>query len=134
MNRFELSEEQQIVRSTIAEFGKSAVRPQIRRLDIDDRVLADLWPTGVIQAEAVDGDAGARSAVTNAIIPEELGAADATIALATPRVLGPEGLSEDYLAATWFRDVRIADIYEGAGDIQRILIARALPGYKNELN
>ncbi|MGE0828520.1 MAG: acyl-CoA dehydrogenase family protein [Hyphomonadaceae bacterium] len=49
-------------------------------------------------------------------------------------VLGPEGLSEDYLAEKWFRDVRIADIYEGAGEIQRILIARPLLGYKKELN
>jgi acyl-CoA dehydrogenase len=49
-------------------------------------------------------------------------------------ILGPEGLSEEYLAEKWFRDVRIADIYEGAGEIQRILIARALLGYKNELN
>jgi acyl-CoA dehydrogenase len=49
-------------------------------------------------------------------------------------LLGPEGLSEEYLAEKWFRDVRIADIYEGAGEIQRILIARAVLGYKNELN
>jgi acyl-CoA dehydrogenase len=49
-------------------------------------------------------------------------------------ILGPEALSEEYLAEKWFRDVRIADIYEGAGEIQRILIARALLGYKNELN
>jgi acyl-CoA dehydrogenase len=49
-------------------------------------------------------------------------------------ILGPEGLSEEYLAEKWFRDVRIADIYEGAGEIQRILIARALLGYKTELN
>ena len=45
-------------------------------------------------------------------------------------LLGPEGLSEDYLAEKWFRDARIADIYEGAGEIQRILVARAVLGYK----
>jgi len=50
-------------------------------------------------------------------------------------LLGPEGLSEDYLAEKWFRDCRIADIYEGAGEIQRILVARMLLGYKKgELN
>ncbi len=49
-------------------------------------------------------------------------------------ILGPEGVSEEYLAEKWFRDVRIADIYEGRGEIQRILITRALLGYKNELN
>jgi acyl-CoA dehydrogenase len=45
-------------------------------------------------------------------------------------LLGPEGLSEEYLAEKWFRDARIADIYEGAGEIQRILVARHLLGYK----
>jgi acyl-CoA dehydrogenase len=45
-------------------------------------------------------------------------------------LLGPEGLSEDYLAEKWFRDARIADIYEGAGEIQRILVARHVLGYK----
>jgi alkylation response protein AidB-like acyl-CoA dehydrogenase len=91
---FELSEEQQIVRSTIAEFGKSVVRPQSRRLDtdsrIDDGVLAALWSTEVIQAqaEAVDDDSATRSPVTNAIILEELGAADAAVAMAMASTMG----------------------------------------------
>jgi hypothetical protein len=54
MISFELSEEQQIVRSTMAAFGQSVLRPQARRLDtdsrIDDGVLADLWSTEIIQA------------------------------------------------------------------------------------
>ena len=49
-------------------------------------------------------------------------------------ILGPEALSEEYLPEKWFRDVRIADIYEGAGEIQRILVAREVLGYKKELN
>lgn len=49
-------------------------------------------------------------------------------------ILGPEALSEHYLAEKWFRDVRIADIYEGAGEIQRVLVAREMLGYKRELN
>lgn len=49
-------------------------------------------------------------------------------------LLGPAGLSTAHLAEKWFRDVRIADIYEGAGEVQRIMIARALFDYKHELN
>lgn len=49
-------------------------------------------------------------------------------------LLGPEGLSEAHLAEKWFRDVRIADIYEGAGEVQRILVARDVLGYGRELN
>ena len=94
MISFELSEEQQIVRSTIAEFGKSVLRPQARRLDtdsrIDDGVLAHLWSTEIIQAQAEGAheDGGSRSPVTNAIILEELGAADATLALAMASTMG----------------------------------------------
>ena len=44
-------------------------------------------------------------------------------------VLGASGLSESYFAEKWFRDCRIFDIYEGTGEIQRLIIARHLLGY-----
>lgn len=49
-------------------------------------------------------------------------------------ILGPEAISKHHLAEKWFRDVRIADIYEGAGEIQRVLVARDVLGYGKELN
>jgi acyl-CoA dehydrogenase len=50
-------------------------------------------------------------------------------------LLGPEGLSEEYLAEKYFRDARIIDIYEGPGEIHRLAIARKLLGYrKGELD
>ncbi len=44
-------------------------------------------------------------------------------------LLGPEGLSEEHPLDQAFRDGRIYDIYEGAGEIQRLIIARAILGY-----
>ena len=50
-------------------------------------------------------------------------------------LLGPIGASREHLLEKWFRDVRITDIYEGTGEIQRMIIARALCGYtRKELN
>jgi acyl-CoA dehydrogenase len=50
-------------------------------------------------------------------------------------VLGASGLSADHLLEKWFRDARIFDIYEGTGEIQRLIIARELLGYTpRELN
>jgi acyl-CoA dehydrogenase len=46
-------------------------------------------------------------------------------------LLGPEALSEEHLLDRCFRDGRIFDIYEGAGEIQRLIIARAILGYSN---
>jgi acyl-CoA dehydrogenase len=47
-------------------------------------------------------------------------------------VLGAVGASRDYLIEKWLRDGRITDIYEGTGQIQRLIIARALFGYTSE--
>lgn len=44
-------------------------------------------------------------------------------------LLGPEALSEGYPLDRCFRDGRIFDIYEGAGEIQRLIIARAILDY-----
>jgi acyl-CoA dehydrogenase len=50
-------------------------------------------------------------------------------------ILGPLGISRDHLLEKWARDCRIIDIYEGTGQIQRLIIARDLFGYgRNELN
>jgi acyl-CoA dehydrogenase len=50
-------------------------------------------------------------------------------------ILGPMGVSREHLVEKWFRDVRITDIYEGTGEIQRMIIARALLGYtRKDLN
>jgi len=47
-------------------------------------------------------------------------------------ILGPMGVSRDHLLEKWFRDVRITDIYEGTGEIQRLIMARTLLGYSRE--
>ena len=44
-------------------------------------------------------------------------------------LLGPEALSEDHPLDMCFRDGRIFDIYEGAGEIQRLIIARSILNY-----
>jgi acyl-CoA dehydrogenase len=50
-------------------------------------------------------------------------------------ILGAMGISRDHLLEKWFRDVRITDIYEGTGEIQRMITARGLLDYgRAELN
>jgi acyl-CoA dehydrogenase len=44
------------------------------------------------------------------------------------QLLGPEGTSKDLLLEKWYRDVKIMDIFEGSGQVQRIMVARTLMG------
>jgi acyl-CoA dehydrogenase len=44
------------------------------------------------------------------------------------QLLGPEGVSKDLLLEKWYRDVKIMDIFEGSGQIQRIIVGRTLMG------
>ncbi len=44
-------------------------------------------------------------------------------------ILGPMGASREHLLEKWMRDCRITDIYEGTGEIQRLIIARGLLDY-----
>ncbi len=46
-------------------------------------------------------------------------------------ILGGLGITRDYLPEKWFRDTRITDIYEGTGQIQRLIIARELLEYSS---
>jgi acyl-CoA dehydrogenase len=44
-------------------------------------------------------------------------------------LLGPMAISREHLLEKWARDCRITDIYEGTGEIQRLIIARGLLDY-----
>jgi len=44
-------------------------------------------------------------------------------------MMGPVGYSRDTLLEKWFRDAKITDIYEGTGQINRLIVARNVLGY-----
>lgn len=44
-------------------------------------------------------------------------------------IMGPLGYSRDLLLEKWFRDAKISDIYEGTGQINRLVVARHILGY-----
>ena len=45
-------------------------------------------------------------------------------------LMGPLGYSRDYLLEKWFRDAKINDIFEGTGQINRLIVARQILGYR----
>jgi acyl-CoA dehydrogenase len=44
-------------------------------------------------------------------------------------LMGPVGYTRDQLLEKWFRDAKISDIYEGTGQINRLVVARNILGY-----
>lgn len=43
-------------------------------------------------------------------------------------LVGPAGTDSDLLLEKWYRDVKILDIFEGSGQINRLLVARGMMG------
>jgi acyl-CoA dehydrogenase len=80
-------------------------------------------------------DQGKPNNLESSVCKAKTGAAVREITQGCIEILGPLGVSREHLLEKWFRDVRITDIYEGTGEIQRMITARALLGYtRKELN
>jgi acyl-CoA dehydrogenase len=80
-------------------------------------------------------DQGQPNNLESSVCKAKTGAAVREITQGCIEILGPMGVSREHLLEKWFRDVRITDIYEGTGEIQRMITARALLGYtRKELN
>jgi acyl-CoA dehydrogenase len=44
------------------------------------------------------------------------------------QLIGPDATSQDLLLEKWYRDVKILDIFEGSGQVQRVILGRAIFG------
>lgn len=43
-------------------------------------------------------------------------------------IMGPEGYSKEHLVEKWYRDIKVYDIFEGTGQINRVVISRNILG------
>ena len=89
MISFGLTEEQELVRSTLREFSAAVLRPAAREADESSRLpeglLDQAWELGLTSTQlpgTLGGGDEPRSPVTNALVLEELGAGDAALGLA----------------------------------------------------
>jgi len=96
MISFDLSEEQRMIRDTIVAFAADEIRPAARAADesgvIPSALIAKAWELGLVRGaipENFGGYGDARSAVTGAIVAEELAFGDLAIAIhaLAPRLL-----------------------------------------------
>jgi len=96
MISFDLTDEQKMARETVATFAAEEIRPAARAADETGEIPAEIiektWELGLVQGvvpETYGGYGDTRSAVTGAIVAEELAYGDLAIALhaLAPRLL-----------------------------------------------
>ena len=96
MVNFKPTEEQELIRDTMAGFAREVLRPQAREADescdVPASVVERAWELGLVQnsiPEAQGGYGNGRSAVRSAIKLEELAYGDLALALLvlTPRLV-----------------------------------------------
>jgi acyl-CoA dehydrogenase len=110
--------------------GQSAVAEKFLRLE----ALYEASKLTILRAAWLSGE-GAPNNLEASVCKAKTGRAVRQITQGCMEILGPMSVSREHLLEKWFRDVRITDIYEGTGEIQRMITARGLLGYgRKELN
>jgi alkylation response protein AidB-like acyl-CoA dehydrogenase len=86
---FELTQEQKLAQSMVQQLAASQLRPAARGADdrecVPSSILDEIWLTGIIQSQA---EAGGYSPTLNALLLEELAAADPSFAIAAAAPIG----------------------------------------------
>lgn len=109
--------------------GTSAAAAKFLQLE----ALFEASKLTVLRAAWLAGEAKPNN-LESSVSKAHAGSAVRTICQGCIEILGPMGISREHLLEKWLRDCRITDIYEGTGQIQRLIIARELLGYgRNEL-
>ena len=119
MVSFQPTEDEQLIRETVAGFAREQIRPCARDADetglIPNAVVTQGWELGLVQStipEAYGGAGDTRSAVTGALIAEELAWGDLSIAL---HLLAPRLVAYPVLEmGTAEQKERILKTYTGA--------------------
>jgi acyl-CoA dehydrogenase len=107
--------------------GHSAAAERFVRLE----ALLEAAKLSVLRAAWLSSE-GVPNNLESSMCKAKAGAAVREITQGCIEILGPMGVSREHLLEKWFRDVRITDIYEGTGEIQRMIIARGLLGYTRD--
>jgi acyl-CoA dehydrogenase len=104
--------------------GRSALAEKLMRLE----ALYEASLLTILRAAWLSGE-GQPNNLEASVCKAKTGAAVREITQGCIEILGPMGISREHLLEKWMRDCRVTDIYEGTGEIQRLIIARGLLDY-----
>jgi acyl-CoA dehydrogenase len=104
--------------------SQSAASERFTRLE----ALYEASELTTLRATWLAGD-GKPNNMESSVCKAHAGSAVRAITQGCVDLLGPMGISREHLLEKWMRDCRITDIYEGTGEIQRLIMARGLLDY-----
>ena len=109
-----------------ARHGRTAIEPELVELaaDIEAAMLTVLHSAWL-------GDQRQPNNLEASIAKAKGGEVSRRVTQRCLELLGALGITTDHLVEKWFRDCRITDIYEGTGQIQRLIIARQILEYSS---
>lgn len=113
---------------TVEYGGSMASLPAAAAKFLELEALFEASKLTVLRAAWLAGE-GKPNNMESSVCKAHAGSAVRAITQGCIEILGPMGVSRDHLLEKWLRDSRITDIYEGTGQIQRLIIARDLLGY-----
>lgn len=125
----------EFLKEQLVEFGvqlrEGLPRSRMSNLEREVCDLEALWRSAwLLTLKAVwTTDQGRRNTVEASMAKVRAGEAVVRITQRAVELLGPKGISREYLLEKWFRDAKINDLYEGTGQINRLIVARQILGY-----
>ena len=111
---------------SVGKHGRSAIQQELIEIDAD--IEASMLQ--VLHASRLSSEGEANN-LEASIAKAKGGEVARTATQRCLAILGGLGISREHLIEKWFRDCRITDIYEGTGEIQRLIIAREILGYSS---
>lgn len=118
MAGFQPTEEQQLIRDTVATFAREQIRPVAREADetgqIPSSLIQQAWELGLVQStipEAFGGVGESPSAITGSLVCEELAWGDLSIAL---HVLAPRLVTQPIIALGTETQQQVLSAYTGS--------------------
>lgn len=106
--------------------GRSAIQQELIEIEADIEAAM----LNVLQSVWLSGE-GRFNNTEASVAKAKAGEVARTATQRCLELLGGMGISREHLVEKWFRDTRITDIWEGTGQIQRLIIARALLEYSS---
>ena len=132
--RAALEETKQMLKDQGVEIRMGLPRQKMTSIERDivdmERMLRSCW---LLTIKAVwMSDTRKANALESAMSKLYAGDVVTRITQKAVEILGPMGYSREFLIEKWMRDAKINDIYEGTGQINRLIAARALLGYRGK--